>query len=234
LETMAEKKLYEGMFLVDSAKAASDWDGINAAIKKILDRAEAEIVSMRKWDDRRLAYDIRRTSRGTYMLCYFKAEGTKIQGIEKDVQLSENIIRVLILSTEQMTQDDIERDTPATKTEKEKVSAAQTQEAEVSEQSDQPEEPAAEQAQTSDEALTTEQALVVDEANTTEDLEQAVETGQTEETGQAVETEQVIEIGQAEETDKPEETRKAEDAGQAEEVETQEPQDSEPKVSSDD
>jgi len=216
LETIAEKKLYEGMFLVDSGKAASDWDGVNAAIKKILDRAEAEIVSMRKWDDRRLAYDIRTTSRGTYMLCYFKAEGQKIQGIEKDVQLSENVIRVLILSTDQMTKEDIERDTPATKTEKEKAVAEQPKEAEVSEQGDQPEEPAAEQTQTSDEALATEQAQIVDEAKTAEDAEQAVE------------------AAQAEETEKPEETRKAEDAGQAEEVETEEQQDSQPKVSSDD
>jgi len=204
------------MFLVDSGKAASDWDGVNAAIKKILDRAEAEIVSMRKWDDRRLAYDIRTTSRGTYMLCYFKAEGQKIQGIEKDVQLSENVIRVLILSTDQMTKEDIERDTPATKTEKEKAVAEQPKEAEVSEQGDQPEEPAAEQTQTSDEALATEQAQIVDEAKTAEDAEQAVE------------------AAQAEETEKPEETRKAEDAGQAEEVETEEQQDSQPKVSSDD
>jgi small subunit ribosomal protein S6 len=204
LETIAEKKLYEGMFLVDSGKAASDWDGVNASITKILDRAEAEIVSMRKWDDRRLAYDIRTTSRGTYMLCYFKAEGQKIQGIEKDVQLSENVIRVLILSTEQMTKEDIERDTPATKTEKEKAVAEQSPEAEVSEQGDQPEEPAAEQAQ------------IVDEVKTAEDVEQA---GQTE---------------QAEETEEPEEIRKTEDSGQVEEVEGEEPQDSEPKVSSDD
>jgi len=218
LETMAEKKLYEGMFLVDSGKAASDWDGVNAAINKILDRAEAEIVSMRKWDDRRLAYDIRRTSRGTYMLCYFKAEGRKIQGIEKDVQLSENIIRALILSTEQMTQGDIEKDTPATKAEKdkEKSIAVEPQEAEVSEQGDQSEEPAAEQARTSDEALTTEQAQIVDEAKTTGDVEQAAETEQSEETAQA------------------EETSKAEEAGQAEEVEAEEPQDFQPKVSSDD
>jgi len=207
---MAEKKLYEGMFLVDSAKAASDWDGVNAAIKKILDRAGAEVVSMRKWDDRRLAYDIRSTSRGTYMLCYFKAEGQKIQGIEKDVQLSENIIRVLILSTEQMTQEDIDKDTPATKTEKEKAIAEQPKEAEVSKQSDQPEEPAAEQAQ------------IIDEAKTAEDAKQAVE------------TEQAGETAQAEETERPEETRKEEDAGQAEEVGAEEQQDSQPKVSSDD
>lgn len=144
METMVEKKLYEGMFLVDSAKAASDWDGVNAAIKRILDRAQAEIVSIRKWDDRRLAYDIKGVSRGTYLLCYFKADGRQIQSIEKDVQLSETIMRVLILSTEQMTQEDIDKDTPAMKAEKEKEKtvAEQGEETETSWQGDQEDEPA--------------------------------------------------------------------------------------------
>ncbi|MFC1603958.1 30S ribosomal protein S6 [Planctomycetota bacterium] len=215
---MAEKKMYEGMFLVDSAKAASDWDGVNAAINKILEKAEAEIVSMRKWDDRRLAYDIRRTGRGTYLLCYFKAAGQEIQGIEKDVQLSENIIRVLILSTEQMTTDDIEKDTPATKAEKEKEKAVaeQAQKAEVSQQSDQQESPAAEDTPTTEEAPAVEEAPVTEDAQTAEDVEQAGETEQ------------------AEETEKPEETEKTEEAGQVDGVEAEEPEESQPKVSSDD
>ena len=143
METMAEKKLYEGMFLVDSAKAASDWDGVNAAIKRILDRAQAEIVSIRKWDDRRLAYDIKGVSRGTYLLCYFRADGRQIQSIEKASQLSETIMRVLILSTDQMSQEDIEKDTPAMKAEKEKEKAIaeQDEETETDWQSDQEDEP---------------------------------------------------------------------------------------------
>jgi small subunit ribosomal protein S6 len=209
---MAEKKLYEGMFLVDSAKAASDWDGVNAAINKILEKAEAEIVSMRKWDDRRLAYDIRSTGRGTYLLCYFRADGQKIQGIEKAVQFSENIIRVLILSTEKMTIEDVEKDTPATKAEKEKEKAIaeQAQKAEASQQSDQQKAPVAEEAPTTEEAPAVEEAPVVEEAQTTEDAQTAED------------------VEQAEETEKPEETEKAE------EVEAEEPQDSQPKVVSDD
>jgi small subunit ribosomal protein S6 len=163
---MAEKKLYEGMFLVDSAKAASDWDGINAAIKKILDRAEAEIVSIRKWDDRRLAYDIRGISRGTYILCYFRADGPQIQSIEKAVQLSEKIIRVLILSTEQMTQEDIEKDTPAAKAEKEQEKAIveQSRETEEDQQDDQ------------EDASAAEDDLITEEAELVEDVERFEET----------------------------------------------------------
>ena len=112
------KKLYEAMFLVDSADAASDWDGVNAAIKNILDKAEVEIISIKKWDERRLAYEIGRKSRGTYLICYFRSPGDKNQQIEREVQISDRIIRVLILNVDHMSDEDVKKDTPASRAEK--------------------------------------------------------------------------------------------------------------------
>jgi small subunit ribosomal protein S6 len=139
------------MFLVDSAEAGTDWDGVIASITRILERANAEIVSIRKWDDRRLAYDIRGVSRGTYILCYFRADGGKIQDIEKAVQLSEKIMRVLVLNAEHMTAEDIEKDTPAVKAEKQEPGTAEA--AAVAEQPDDQEEaPAMAEADTAEQA----------------------------------------------------------------------------------
>jgi len=148
LETVV-KKLYEAMFLVDSAQA-QNWDAIITAIKTILEKTEAEIVSIKKWDERRLAYEINGKSRGTYILCYFRADGDRIRDIERDVQLSERIMRVLILSPETREKQDIEsalisqkdgemgtqKDTSAMQVEKEKQKAAQkaAEKAEVKQQ----------------------------------------------------------------------------------------------------
>ena len=131
METVT-KRLYEGMFLLDSAKA-SDWDGVVEIIETLLKRSDAEIASIRKWDERKLAYEVDRQTRGTYVLTYFKAEGGRIREIEKDVQLSDKIMRVLILSAEQMTQEDIDKDTPATKVEKSKLKHKAAVEAERAE-----------------------------------------------------------------------------------------------------
>lgn len=125
MKTVVNRKLYEAMFLVDSAEASADWDGVNSAINKILERAEAEIVSMTKWDERRLAYEIDGKARGTYILCYFRAEGEKLRDIERDVQLSERIMRVLILCVEHLAQEDVEKDTPFVQAEKHKQKALQ-------------------------------------------------------------------------------------------------------------
>jgi len=106
LETGA-KKLYEAMFLIDSAEAAKDWDGIIELITKMLNKIDGQIISLKKWDERPLAYPIKKCVRGVYILTYFKAEGPRITELERDVLLSERIMRALILRTEHLTEEDI-------------------------------------------------------------------------------------------------------------------------------
>ena len=50
--------------------------------------------------------------RGTYLLSYFDCDPAKIGAIERGVQLSEQIVRVLILRTDRMSAEDIAGDTP--------------------------------------------------------------------------------------------------------------------------
>jgi len=118
------KRLYEGMFLVDSGLAASDWGGVIESVEKVLARADAETVSLQKWDERSLAYDVVGKSRGTYILTYFHADPGRISGIERDVQLSESLMRVLVLRTDRMGHGDIDKKTPAQKVEEAVAAAA--------------------------------------------------------------------------------------------------------------
>ena len=190
METVVGKKLYEGMFLVDSGQA-SDWDATIGTLEKVLERADAEDVSMRKWDERRLAYEINGKGRGTYILCYFRADGEKIQEIEKAVQLSERIMRVLILSTEQMTAEDIDKDTPATRVEKE----AAAKEAAAKE---------AAQAAEAEQESSEQEPAEAGEVETKEEAGQTKQAGRTEETAEA-DTGKVESGGEAEESKEAEE-----------------------------
>jgi len=126
------KKLYEVLFLVDSGEAAADWNGINDTIEKTLARGDAEIVSTKKWDERRLAYDIDGKGRGTYILTYFRGDPAKIAAIERAVQLSERIMRMLIIRTDKMSTEDIEKDAPAAMAEKAESAAASARAAKTS------------------------------------------------------------------------------------------------------
>ncbi len=105
---MAETRVYayEAMFLVSQA-AAADLSGVVAHINEILSRAKATLIAMKKWDERRLAYEIKSQKRGLYVLAYFKAPNTSVAGIERDCNLSEQIMRALILRADHLTEDEM-------------------------------------------------------------------------------------------------------------------------------
>lgn len=93
-------RLYEAMFIVDSAKAKEDYAKIEAECLGCLTRHGAEIVKTIKWDDRRLAYEINKIRRGTFILVHFNSEPGNIGKMERQCALNENILRVLILVDE--------------------------------------------------------------------------------------------------------------------------------------
>ncbi len=93
-------KLYEAMFIVDSAKAKEDYAKIEAECLGCLTRHGAEIVKAVKWDERRLSYEIKKIRRGTYILVHFNSDPGNIAKMERQCALNENILRVLLLVDE--------------------------------------------------------------------------------------------------------------------------------------
>jgi len=96
------------MFLVET-NIASDSEATKGMIQTVMDRANAELVICRLWDERRLAYNIDKHKRAAYILCYFRANGTAISSIERDVQLSEHLLRVLVLRADHISPEELER-----------------------------------------------------------------------------------------------------------------------------
>src|SRR3954451_11452436 len=85
------------MFLLDSTKVAVSWDESVKHVHDILTKHESEIVASRQWDERRLAYTVDGHKKGTYLLTYFKTDGTHLKEIVADCRLSDVILRELVL-----------------------------------------------------------------------------------------------------------------------------------------
>ena len=110
---MSEKtQSYEGMFLVDSGQP--NFEAAVEPIRGILARREAEILSIKPWDDRKLAYEIRGRKRCLYVLCYFRVDPLQVVEIEHDCRLDERILRSLFLRKDRLTPETINAETPAT------------------------------------------------------------------------------------------------------------------------
>lgn len=97
---------YEAMFVMDAGMAA-DWQAVEGEIERLTGRAQAEVLCCRRWDERRLAYEIGPHKRGCYVLTYLRADPTRISGLERDAQLSEHILRMLVLRADHVSEEEI-------------------------------------------------------------------------------------------------------------------------------
>ncbi len=106
---MSETRInvYEGLFLFPQTLTA-DLQGALDHLQEILKRAKAEIISLRKWEERRLAYEIKGNKRGLYFLVYFRVRGDAMVGIERDCNLSELLLRFMIVRADDVTQEQME------------------------------------------------------------------------------------------------------------------------------
>ena len=101
-------KTYEAMFLLEPT-LANDWPAAEGEINRILERAGAKVIGMTNWGERKLCYPIGHRKRGLYALTFFEAAPDKITGVERDVQLSEKAVRVLVLRRDRMTAEQIQK-----------------------------------------------------------------------------------------------------------------------------
>lgn len=90
-------KVYEGMFILHPAEVAKDYDKAVEAVKEFVTRAGGKILDCRKWDDRRLCYDIKHQKRGIYMLVHFEGTGPIANEINRRSQMSELVLRSMIV-----------------------------------------------------------------------------------------------------------------------------------------
>ena len=105
---------YEAMFLVDAGQASLD--AAKEPVERVLARGEAEVLSLKVWDERKLAYEIKGRRRGLYMISYFKMDTANVIKLERDCQLSEDILRVLVIRKDALTDEVIAAPTPAEQT----------------------------------------------------------------------------------------------------------------------
>jgi len=97
---------YEVMFLI-SQSAAADFNALIGHLNEIFGRSHAEIIAMKKWDERRLAFEMDKQKRGVYILCYIRCDTRSIASMERDCNLSEKIMRTMILEVEHLTEEEM-------------------------------------------------------------------------------------------------------------------------------
>ena len=89
-------KLYEVMWVVDANFGREDYPKAIVAIKEILEKSGASFINADKWEERRLAYPIKKKKRGLYIICHFSAPHENVTKVDRNARLSDLILRHMI------------------------------------------------------------------------------------------------------------------------------------------
>jgi small subunit ribosomal protein S6 len=96
---------YEAMFLLGPSGAEPE--KAIGIVKIMIEKHGGQIQVIKKWDERKLAYEIGKQKRGTYIIAFFKSDGTNVTALERDVKLSEEVLRVLITRADHLNETEM-------------------------------------------------------------------------------------------------------------------------------
>lgn len=91
-------RTYETTILVHAARARADYESVLAEVRGYYEAEGIRWLELEKWDERRLAYPIKKETSALYLIGYFEADPAAITRVERRCQLSDLILRQLIVA----------------------------------------------------------------------------------------------------------------------------------------
>ena len=99
-------KQYEAMFLFPAGAAAELEKSIGTA-RGMIEKHGGKVSVIKKWDERKLAYELHGQKRGVYVIAYYTGPGSSVTAIERDVNLSEEVLRVLVTHADHLNETEM-------------------------------------------------------------------------------------------------------------------------------
>lgn len=94
-------KVYECMFIFSPNSFARNPAAAAATVESLVADNGGKMLASRLWHDQhKMAYPINGHRKGAYWLCYFELESTNVTKFNRAVQLTDQILRHLVINVE--------------------------------------------------------------------------------------------------------------------------------------
>jgi len=85
------------MILVDPVQHTADPEAVEKTVKDLLAKHGATIHHFERWDERRLAFEIKGHKRGVYLLVHFEMPGASVDAFRRETRIVDVILRQLVI-----------------------------------------------------------------------------------------------------------------------------------------
>ena len=98
---MAERRVYEVMYIVTHETADDEVTRINENLQGVIEKEGGTIVRLDNMGRRRLAYEIKRKTEGHYVLFEIEGSGSEIAELERRMRVNDAIMRFITVRVDE-------------------------------------------------------------------------------------------------------------------------------------
>lgn len=98
---MAEKRVYEVMYIVKPDTADDEVVKINEGLQGVIEKEGGSVVRLDNMGRRKLAYEIKRHTEGHYVLFEIEGSGSEIFELERRMRVNDAIIRYITVRVDE-------------------------------------------------------------------------------------------------------------------------------------
>ena len=95
-------QLYESIFIVRPSLSDEDTSKLIDKLKGVVEKS-GTVLKFENWGKKKLAYEVKRERKGTFVYLNFQSKGDLISELERSYRLEDSIIKFLTVRMEQPT-----------------------------------------------------------------------------------------------------------------------------------
>jgi small subunit ribosomal protein S6 len=88
-------ELYESLFIIRASVSDQETTALIEKMKAVAEKTGAQFIKSENWGKKKLAYEVKRERKGTYVYFYFRAPNITVGELERSYRLEDTIIKFL-------------------------------------------------------------------------------------------------------------------------------------------
>jgi small subunit ribosomal protein S6 len=87
--------VYETIFIVKTSVSEEELAALVAKVRGVIEKHNGEILKVENWGKKKLAYEVRKEKKGTYVFYRFRGPGSVVSELERQYRVEDTIIKFL-------------------------------------------------------------------------------------------------------------------------------------------
>ena len=92
--------LYESIFIVRPSLTDDDTTKLIDKMKGVLEKTGASMLKFENWGKKKLAYEVKRERKGTFVYFHFSAKGDVVSELERSYRLEDSVLKFMTVRLE--------------------------------------------------------------------------------------------------------------------------------------